>query len=192
MSEAYYHTKQSVEEYIRLAEGYNGGDLIERLKSILPTDSSLLELGSGPGTDWELLNSNYKVTGSDNSTEFVKRLNAKNQKAEFLFLDAVTLDTDKKFDGIYSNKVLHHLKDEEIEASIERQYQILNPKGIICHSFWKGEGSEVFKGLFVNYHSEASIKHLFNTYFEILLIEHYKEFEEGDSLLFIGKKRAES
>ena len=192
MSETYYHTKQSVEEYIRLAEGYNGGDLIERLKSFLPTDSSLLEIGSGPGTDWELLNPNFKVIGSDNSTEFIKRLNAKNPKAEFLFLDAVSLDTDKKFDGIYSNKVLHHLKDDEIEASIVRQYQILNPGGIICHSVWKGEGSEMFNGLFVNYHSQTSLKHLFDTYFEILLIEEYKEFDEEDSLLLIGKKRAKS
>lgn len=190
MSETYYQAKQSVEEYIRLAEGYNGRDLIERLKSVLPTDSYLLEIGSGPGTDWELLNSNYEVIGSDNSTEFIKRLNANNPKAEFVFLDAVTLDTDKKFDGIYSNKVLHHLKDDEIEASIVRQYQILNPGGIICHSFWKGEASEVYNGLFVNYYSEESIKHLFDEDFEILLIEEYKEFDDGDSLVLIGKKRA--
>ena len=189
MSGAYYKTEQSVEEYIRLAEGYNGRGLIDRLKGFLPTGSYLLEIGSGPGTDLEILNNDYRVIGSDNSTEFIKRLIAKNPTAEFLSLDAITLDTDKKFDGIYSNKVLHHLKEEEIEASVVKQYQILNPEGIICHSFWKGKDSEVYNGLFVNYHSEVSIKHLFNEYFETLLIEQYKEFEDGDSLLFIGEKR---
>ena len=188
MSESYYKSEQTVEEYIRLAEGYNGGKLIDRLAGYLPLGSLLLEIGSGPGTDWRLLGSNYKVIGSDYSPEFIKRLKANNPNAQFLNLDAVTLDTDKKFDGIYSNKVLHHLKDDEIEASIKRQYEILSPAGIICHSFWKGEESEVYNGLFVNYHTEASIKRLFSEYFEILLIERYKEFEEGESLLFIGKK----
>lgn len=112
-----------------------------------------------------------------------------NPTGEFLELDAVTLKTDRKFDGIYSNKVLQHLKDEELAESIKRQFELLNANGVICHSFWKGEGDEVFKGLFVNYHKEEGLTDLFNEYFEVLLIEAYKEFEEGDSLLLIGKKK---
>ena len=42
--------------------------------------------------------------------------------------------------------------------SVKKQYEILNSDGIICHSFWKGEGSEIFKGLFVNYHNETTLK----------------------------------
>ena len=114
---------------------------------------------------------------------------SKNSDGEFLELDAVTLITDKKFDGIYSNKVMHHLTDNELERSIKRQYEILNTNGIICHSFWKGEGSEVFKGLFVNYHDEVGLKEAFKTHFEILSIENYKEFEDDDSILLIGKKK---
>jgi len=73
--------------------------------------------------------------------------------------------------------------------SIKRQCEILNPQGIICHSFWQGEGSEVFKGLFVNYHSEASLRDLFDPYFEILVLEAYREFEEDDSLLLVGRRK---
>ena len=83
-------------------------------------------------------------------------------------LDAITLSTNKKFDGIYSNKVLHHLKDNELVDSLRRQYEILNPQGIVCHSFWKGEGSEYFKGLFVNYHNDERISEFFNKYFDII------------------------
>lgn len=73
--------------------------------------------------------------------------------------------------------------------SIKRQHELLNEGGIICHSFWKGEGTEVFKGMFVNYHTENALKDYFKEYFEILLLESYMEFEEGDSVLLIGKKK---
>ncbi|MBI9060847.1 MAG: class I SAM-dependent methyltransferase [Marinilabiliaceae bacterium] len=185
----YYKTKASVEEYIQLAKDVNGKKLIEKLRKVLPARSGLLELGSGPGTDWRLLNEIYQVTGSDNSSEFLKHLRANNPHGEFFELDAITLETDHTFEGIFSNKVMIHLRDEELQASIKRQSQILGPDGIICHSFWKGEGTEIFKGLFVNYQNEKRLKKLFDNNFEILSIESYAEFEADDSLLLIGKKK---
>ena len=185
----YYKTIESVDEYIRLAKNVSGKQLIEKLKGFLTPNSALLEIGSGPGTDWKILSRSYKVIGSDNSTLFINHLNKENPRGEFLELNAITLKSDKKFDGIYSNKVLHHLKETELIDSIKRQYEILNSNGIICHSFWKGEGSEIFKGLFVNYHTKVGLKEFFKNYFEILSIENYNEFEDDDSLLLIGKKK---
>ncbi|WP_142784296.1 class I SAM-dependent methyltransferase [Changchengzhania lutea] len=189
MEGEYYKTKESVEEYIELAREVNGGQLIEKITKFLPIDSLLLEIGSGPGTDWKVLSNYYKVIGSDNSTEFLYHLSNKYPHGEFLLLDAITLKTSQKFDGIYSNKVMHHLKDNELSASIKRQYDILNADGIICHSFWKGQGSEIFKGLFVNYHTKESLMTLYQDNFEILYIEAYDEFDHKDSLLLIAKKK---
>ncbi|MEO1259556.1 MAG: class I SAM-dependent methyltransferase [Bacteroidota bacterium] len=189
MAKDYYHTKESVDEYIELAKDVNGRQLIVKLLTFLPASSSLLELGSGPGTDWGILDEHYQVTGSDNSAEFIGRLKIRHPGAEFLILNAVTLEIEKEFDGIYSNKVLHHLNDMELKDSIKRQYEVLNNNGIICHSFWKGEGTEVFKGLFVNYHTEHALVSFFEEYFEILLLERYAEFEDGDSVLLIGRKK---
>lgn len=185
----YYKTKESVEEYIKLAKDVSGIKLIEKLNQFLQKNSSILEIGSGPGTDWNILNKTYEVTGSDNSKEFLKHLFANNPNGEFVELDAVTLKVDKKFDGIYSNKVLHHLTDHDLAESIKRQYEILNHNGIICHSFWKGEGTEVYNGLFVNYFTENEIKKMFQDYFEILLLKGYQEFEAGDSLLLISRRK---
>ena len=185
----YYKTKESVDEYVKLAKDVNGKQLIEKLEQVLPPKSALLEIGSGPGTDWKILNKSFNVIGSDNSIEFLNHLVSKNPNGEFLELDAITLLTDRKFDGIYSNKVMHHLTDNELTDSIKRQFEILNPNGIICHSFWKGEGSEIFKGLFVNYHYEVNLKEFYKEYFEILSIENYKEFEDEDSLLLLGRKK---
>lgn len=189
MSKNYYKTEASVEEYISLAKDVNGGQLIEKLSNYLPSNSFLLEIGSGPGTDFRILKQDFKVVGSDYSTEFLKRLISNNSEDEFLNLDAITLATDKKFDGIYSNKVLQHLTDQDLGKSILRQVEILNQGGIICHSFWKGDGDEIFKGLLVNYQSDESLRNLFEGYFEILLLEAYEEFEDGDSLILIAKKK---
>ena len=189
MTTDYYKTKESVEEYINLAKDVSGARLIEELSQFLPQHSTLLEIGSGPGTDWRLLKGVYDVVGSDNSREFLDHLRSNNEEGEFLELDAVTLDIDLKFDGIYSNKVLHHLKDDELINSIKRQHEIINTNGIVCHSFWKGEGSEIFKGLFVNYHDENGLIEMFSEYFEVLLLVSYPEFEDDDSLLLIGRKK---
>jgi len=189
MEGEYYKTRESVEEYINLAKDVNGKQLIEKFEKVLPLNATLLEIGSGPGTDWKILNQSYSVIGSDNSAEFLNHLSMENPNGEFVNLDAITLKTDIKFDGIYSNKVMHHLKDGELVDSVIRQSEILNANGIICHSFWKGKDSEIFKGLFVNYHDEVSLKAIFKEYFEILSIESYKEFENEDSLLIIARKK---
>ncbi|MEZ4804468.1 MAG: class I SAM-dependent methyltransferase [Bacteroidia bacterium] len=189
MSEHYYQTKESVEEYIKLAQGVNGKELIEELIKYLPPKASILEIGSGPGSDYQILKSYYDITGSDYSIEFLTRLKQNHPTEVFLQLDAKTLQTDQKFDGIYSNKVFQHLNDTELKTSFQRQVELLNPGGVICHSFWKGEGEELFKGLLVNYQTETSLRKLIEDKFDVLVLEAYKEFEDGDSLLIIGRKK---
>ena len=189
MENSYYTTQESVDEYIRLAKDVNSAELIEKLKSVLKPESSLLELGSGPGTDWELLSEHFKTTGSDFSMEFLNRLKNKFPQGKFLQLDAVSLETSERFDAIYSNKVLHHLRHDELVQSIKRQSELLADSGIICHSFWKGEGSEIFKGLYVQYHDKASLESLFTPYFELILLEEYEEFDQDDSLVLIAKRK---
>ncbi len=189
MEEKYYHSKESVEEYVRLAKGVNGQEHINELFKFLNNGSSLLELGSGPGKDWEILSKKYKVTGSDFSLEFIDYLKAKYPKHNFLHLDASKLNTDLVSDGIYSNKVLHHLNESELKQSVEKQASLLNPKGIVYHTFWRGKGDEEFKGMYVKYHEKEDLIKLFERHFNILQIELYKEFEESDSIRIISEKK---
>ena len=72
MSKDYYKTKSSVDEYIEMAKDVDSIQIIDKLKRYLPSDSSLLELGTGPGTDWKILNKHYQITGSDFSNVFIK------------------------------------------------------------------------------------------------------------------------
>ncbi len=189
MSEAYYQSESSVNEYIKMAEGHDGKVLISKMRSFLSGGSTVLEIGSGPGTDWNILSQTYNVTGSDNSSAFLKHLKSIYPGGDFLHLDAESLNVFSSFDAIYSNKVLHHLSDASLKKSIQKQWNILNESGIICHSFWKGKGDETFKGLYVNYHTRSEIKAFFDNRFDILLMEEYKEFEDGDSIFIIAKKK---
>ena len=83
MIEDYYKTDKGADEYIKMAEGINGNLLIQKFKNFLPPNSQILEIGSGPGSDWEILNKYFEVTGSDNSVPFLNRLNIKFPNADF-------------------------------------------------------------------------------------------------------------
>lgn len=185
----YYKTDQGIEEYIQAAKNVDSRKLIEKFRQHLPSHSKILEIGSGPGTDWVILNETFKVIGSDFSDGFLRYLKAHNPTGEFIKLDACDLRTDLTFDGLYSNKVLQHLTNEELEKSVFRQSNILKEGGIISHSFWNGEGEEDFKGMYINYQSTDSLNAIFSKHFEILSIEEYKEFDVADSISLIAKKK---
>ncbi len=51
----YFKNKKNVDEYIKMADGYDGRDIIEKLKKYLPVGSTILELGMGPGKDLDIL-----------------------------------------------------------------------------------------------------------------------------------------
>ncbi len=189
MSKDFYSSSEKVKNYIQAALGVNSEQLISKLRAYLPAETSLLELGSGPGTDWALLSKIYHVTGSDFSDAFLDHLKEANPHGTFLKIDASNIKTNQPFDGIFSNKVLHHLTDDQLNTSIQTQYVALQTEGIICHSFWQGEGTEDFNGMFVNYHTKSELHDKFSPQFEILLLETYQEFDPNDSLILIAKKR---
>jgi trans-aconitate methyltransferase len=116
----YYKQERNVKEYIKMAEGFDGQKLITELINHLPRNSSVLEIGMGPGKDIPLLEKYYKVTGSDNSDLFIDRYRKAHPNVDLIFLDAITIETDRKFQGIYSNKVLIHLTREEFKNSIKK------------------------------------------------------------------------
>ncbi len=186
----YYDDKDNVEQYIEMAEGYDGKLLIEALQQYLPKDKSVLELGIGPGKDLLLLKEHYQVTGSDASAIFVERFKKSQPDIDVFQLDAVTLDTDKTFDGIYSNKVLYHLSRDELKQSFIKQSALLNVGGIALHSFWYGDEESGQDGLRFVYYTEATLKAHIHDAFEVVDIQRYTEMETDDSLYVVLRKRA--
>ena len=185
----YYDDPKNVDEYIDMAEGFDGRELIAVLRQHLPEGATVLELGMGPGKDLEILGEHYRVTGSDSSRAFLDRYRGANPEADLVLLDAASMDIDRTFDGIYSNKVLIHLTERELGQSLHRQAAVLNSNGVMLHSLWYGDKKEeVFDGLRFVYHTEASFASLVRDEYEILACARYTEIEEDDSIYFVLRK----
>ncbi len=128
----FYDDEDNVETYVKMAEGYDGRELVAALRQHLPPGATVLELGMGPGKDLALLAEAFTATGSDRSEIFLRRYRRDHPDADLLLLDAVTLETERCFDAIYSNKVLHHLSVDELRKSLHRQVARLNADGLLC------------------------------------------------------------
>ena len=185
----FFNTEKGVDEYIKMAEGFDGKELIKILQKYLPANSTVLELGMGPGKDLTILNRTYTVTGSDNSKIFIDRYKKQNPDADLLKLDAVTLFTNRTFDCIYSNKVLQHLQTNDLKKSLKKQKEILNPNGILLHSFWRGNKTETFEGLLFVYYEIDTLREIFESDFEILKLEIYTEDKKDDSIYAVLRKK---
>ena len=115
-------------------------------------------------------------------------MNQYDPDADLVQLDAVTMDIDRRFDCIYSNKVLQHLTRDELRTSLANQAAVLNAGGILFHSFWLGDGEEVFDGLFNAYYTEETLRTLIGDEYEIDDFQTYDEMGEGDSFFVVMRK----
>jgi len=170
-----------------MCDGYDGAEIYKVLESHLTKGVALLELGSGPGNDIRHLRKNYSVTGSDLSDEFLLRCRTRLSDVPFLKLDAVSIDTSQTFDCIFSNKVLHHLEQEQLQASLKRQQQVIKANGLFAHTFWLGDKAFMMDGMLFRFHQRDELLALVSRYFTIRQTYDYKEFDEGDSLFIVAE-----
>ncbi|MDH3313936.1 MAG: class I SAM-dependent methyltransferase [Nitrosopumilus sp.] len=184
----FFDSEKGVDKYLKMAEGYDGAELIKILQEFAPEKSTILELGMGPGKDLDILSKSFIVAGSDNSQIFLDRYKKQNPNADLLKFDAVTIPSERTFDCIYSNKVLHHVTREDLKKSFQRQKDILNPNGMAFHSFWRGDKDENYDGLlFIKYQID-SLKEIVGDNFDILLMRIYTKIEKDDSIYVVLRK----
>lgn len=188
----FYNDPLKVDEYEKICEGYDGTELYKVLDQYLAEQSTLLEIGSGPGNDINYLLKKYLVTGSDLSDEFLARCKKRFPGIPFVQLDAVSINIDKKFDCVYSNKVLHHLTMEQLEKSFKRQQKVIQENGIFAHTFWLGDKEFTMEGMLFMFHDRERLISLVAKYFTILDTHDYEEFEEGDSIFVIAQNCSEN
>lgn len=187
---SFFDDSENVKKYIKMATGYDGRELIAVLERYVQEGASVLELGMGPGVDLDLLTQNFRVTGSDFSRVFLDMYQAAHLRADLLMLDAVTIETERRFDVIYSNKVLMHLSKAELRASFARQREVVNPGGFVLHSFWYGDSETEYDGLRFIYYTETELLRHAGPGFEVVEMARYTEMEPDDSfyvLLRIGE-----
>ncbi|MCY4076068.1 MAG: methyltransferase domain-containing protein [Acidobacteria bacterium] len=181
----FFDSEENVDAYVRMAEGFDGRELVAVLERHLPPGSSVLEIGMGPGKDLHWLGRRFRPTGSDNSSIFVDRARAADPSADVLALDAVTLETDRRFDAIYSNKVLHHLTPDELARSLRAQRRLLREGGLALHALWRGDRLEVHQGERFQYYTAQTFAERMGESFEIVETGTYAEMDDDDSLYVV-------
>ena len=171
-------------------EDYDGSSVINKISDYLANGASILELGMGTGLDLDALSSKYNVLGTDDSPIFIQEYKNKNNGMDVRLLDAVAVDIDKKFDCIFSNKVLQHLTKDDFITSLKNQNHHLNPNGILFFTLWEGEYREELmfdNQLRFTYYTADDIRGICGMDFKIETIEPYTEAEHNDSLLVVLK-----
>ena len=186
----FYDDRDSVEQYMKMSEGFDGRFLIDRLGCHIEEGAGVLELGMGPGRDLDILRERYRATGSDKSEEFLKRYRARRTDADLLLIDAAVIDTGRTFDAVYSNKVLIHLPPGQLRQSFAGQYEICGKGGIILHSFWYGRDVEDFDGLRFYQYELENLTRAAGPMWELIEAERYGEFDDNDSIYIIMRKKS--
>ncbi|MDP6674107.1 MAG: class I SAM-dependent methyltransferase, partial [Gammaproteobacteria bacterium] len=131
----------------------------------------------------------YRMTGSDFSQLFLQRYREQDPAADLLHLDARTLETDRTFDAIFSNKALIHLSPDELQQSFNRQHELLSDNGLILHSLWFGEGETAFDNVKLVYHNEQDLTKMLETSFDIVALKKHAKMSDGDSIYVLARKK---
>jgi SAM-dependent methyltransferase len=180
---AYFDDEENVLAYEQMAEGPGGALLVATLQEHLMAPARVLELGMGPGRDLDrLLATGYAAIGSDASALFVERYRKRGGRAECQVLDAVTIETSRRFDAVYSNKVLHHLTEAQLVISLKRQFEVSYSNALFLHSFWRGEKVEEHHGMLFTYWDTEGLDAVLPTSLRIRASGRYSEIWEDDSL----------
>lgn len=170
-------------------------ELLERVRSLIPSDGEVLDVGCGSGIPVTkfFADLGYLTTGIDLSQSMID-LAAKNvPQATFLKRNMIELDFEEaSFDAIVSFYALFHTPRELHERIIADFYKFLKPGGILLFSVGstEWEGAEDFHGTLMwwsHYGPEPYVEFTKNAGFAIEFSEVIDDGEEKHFWI-IGRK----
>jgi len=133
---------------------------IDRILSNIPSESAILEIGSGFGRDADYIESlDYYVRRTDASLSMVQLQQETGKDAELF--NPLTQEIDGMFDAIFANGVFPHFTDSQAFLALQKLKPNLKPNGIMCASFKIGEGAEIADGRLRFYWQKADLLDLF-------------------------------
>ena len=109
---------------------------------ILKINSSILEIGCGPGNITKYLHSkknDLKIMGIDISENMIELAKKNNPTAKFVMMDCRQIDNlNKKFDAIICGFCIPYLSNKDCKKLISDCKYLLNDNGILYLSFVAG------------------------------------------------------
>ena len=132
-----YYSDHS-EEYIESTIGIDMSYAYSMLEPLLPKGGSLLDVGFGSGRDMLYFKTKgFVVSGIDTEPHFVEH--AKQLGLNVRLCDVRNLETTDRYDGIWANACLLHLKRNELKEMIKKLLSLLKPNGYLYLSMKKGD-----------------------------------------------------
>ncbi|MEO6150821.1 MAG: methyltransferase domain-containing protein [Mucilaginibacter sp.] len=103
-----------------------GENLVEFLNP--QKDEAILDLGCGTGyLTQQIHDQGAKVKGTDSSPEMIRQAKENYPGVDFAVEDATSFSTKEKYDAVFSNAVLHWIKNTD--AMMQNVYNSLKPGG---------------------------------------------------------------
>jgi 2-polyprenyl-3-methyl-5-hydroxy-6-metoxy-1,4-benzoquinol methylase len=138
---------RTVESYEEIADDYaretaGGGVLtfaLERLAETVP-DAHVLEIGSGPGWDADILEeSGLTVRRTDVTQAFIEFQRSRGKEIDQL--DVINDDLGGPYDAVVTLHVLQHVEPDDLSAVLAKVAGALRPGGRFLVSIPLGEGA---------------------------------------------------
>lgn len=183
-------TEMTIETYNKHVDSYENKFMdfdsykkrIQAFCEILEPETSILDIGCGPGNVEKLLiksGKEFEILGIDLSNEMINRAQANviSTSVNFKVADVRKMDLEKNsFDAVIASFCLPHLTNEEAEKLIEDISRVLRDSGLLYLSCMEGNKSGFeatsFSSndlIFFNYYSEEFIRRvLFKNGLEII------------------------
>lgn len=180
------HYNQIADKFERDRSSFYGLNYVRRfcdLLSAIKNEQSpltVLDIGCGMGIPLtkQLVIEGFEVAGLDIATEMIEKAKRNVPEATFIPGDIVSIDFDRKFDGILAWDSLFHLPLENQEKTVRKIIGILNDDGILIFTIG-GHAGELVSSMFDTefYYSSLSVVH-----YERILVEENCEilFNEVD------------
>lgn len=115
--------------------------LIDELGELLAKGATVLELGSGAGTEADLLESRgLRVQRTDATRAFVEIVRLSGHDARIL--NVVTDDLGGPWDCVFANAVFLHLSREQFRDVLVKTSLSVRPDGLLVFTLKEGDGDE--------------------------------------------------
>jgi 2-polyprenyl-3-methyl-5-hydroxy-6-metoxy-1,4-benzoquinol methylase len=117
-------------------------EALRRLVEALPLGGRVLEIGSGPGRDADVVESlGMSVRRTDATQAFIDQMAERGKHAELL--NVVTDELGGPYDGVLAMGVLIHVDRYQTDAVLRKIHAALKPGGAFLAAMRKGEGETI-------------------------------------------------
>jgi 2-polyprenyl-3-methyl-5-hydroxy-6-metoxy-1,4-benzoquinol methylase len=134
--------EESAREYDKLVDPQRPPHIQEALRRLvdaLPSGGQVLEIGSGPGRDADVVESlGMVVRRTDAAQAFIDLMAERGKHAELL--NVVSDDLGGPYDGVLAMGVLIHVDRDHTDTVLRKIHAALKPGGAFLAAMRKGEG----------------------------------------------------